>query len=118
MRILAFEDTFDIEALLVSSGVDLSGSVIEQKWTTEGPLEVIDEFSPDILLLDYFIPPYTGLEVLKMLNESVASGQISRPNVVIGMSSENKANRILRENGADQVIIKFKLAELPLWSRK
>lgn len=32
-------------------------------WERSNALEEILEFAPEVLLLDFYIPPYTGLEV-------------------------------------------------------
>ena len=116
MRVLAFEDSFDIEALLSSGGVNLEHINLLQKWTTDDALEIISDFSPDILLFDYYIPPYTGLEVLKSLNLAVKAGRVLRPQFIVAISSEAGANRQMSQIGADFAIIKFDLATLPLWS--
>ncbi|HIK79133.1 MAG TPA: hypothetical protein EYG04_07040 [Candidatus Poseidoniales archaeon] len=118
MRVLAFEDSFDIEAMLSSGGVNLEHINLLQKWTTDDALEIISDFSPDILLFDYFIPPYTGLEVLKSLNLAVKAGRVLRPQFIVAMSSEAGANQQMSQIGADFAIIKFNLATLSLWSKE
>ena len=67
MKILAFEDSVDIEALLVSGGIDLSSHEFRQYWDSQDYLERISEFSPAILMLDHYMPPTRGLDVLNGL---------------------------------------------------
>jgi len=46
MRVLAFEDSYDIEALLKAGNVDTSQITIEQKWNSKDAVTVINDFSP------------------------------------------------------------------------
>ena len=113
MRVLAFEDGVDIEALLVAGGLDVSLAVIEQRWNSTDALDHIRRFQPDVLLLDHFMPPNTGYEVLQSLLDS----DISRPTTVVAMSSESEKNDDMVSLGADVGIVKFELASLDVWSR-
>ena len=76
MRVLAFEDSYDIEKILVKGGVDLSDWELLQYWNTMDCFDRVEEFKPDLLLLDHYIPPIKGLEVLRGLLELVAANQI------------------------------------------
>ena len=62
-RVLAFEDTYPIASFLAEGGVQLGTFV--QHWNTRDAVQLIREFEPDVLLLDYYIPPKTGLRVLE-----------------------------------------------------
>ena len=115
MKVLAFEDSFDIAAMLISAGIDLSNVELQQLWTTDDYLNQIKSNSPDILLLDHFIPPTKGLEVLQHLNHAVTSGDIERPEIIVGMSSASMANERMLQFGADYGVIKFDLSKLPFW---
>lgn len=117
MRVLAFEDSFDIQALLISAGVDLAKIEFKQLWNTEDWLNEINDFKPDILLLDHFIPPTKGLEVLQLLNVEVANNGFNRPATIIGMSSSSMANQRMLQFGAEHGILKMKLPELEIWPR-
>lgn len=115
MRVLAFEDTYDLTAMLDAAGCNLSGVELVQRWNSKEPLKHIMEFKPDVVMLDYFMPPYTGLEVLQMLNMATHNKELSRPNLIIGISSETEANKALAKEGADACIIKFDIHTLELW---
>jgi CheY-like chemotaxis protein len=117
MRVLAFEDSYDIESLLREAGVNFSDVEFHQHWNTKDCFERIQEFKPDVLLLDHYIPPIKGLEVLKGLLNLVASGQLTRPENIIGISSSESANQDLMYAGADEVIVKFRLPELEVWKK-
>lgn len=116
MRVLAFEDTYDLTAMLDAAGCDLSGVDLIQRWNSSEPLKHIMEHKPDVVLLDYFMPPHTGLEVLQMLKAAIDVKQISRPHLIIGISSEGGANEELAKEGADACIIKFDIHALDLWN--
>jgi len=115
MKVLAFEDGYDIEALIISGSIDMTNIEFVQYWTSTDFLEKIKQFSPDVLLLDHFMPPTRGYDVLVALNDAVKRGEIKRPSKVIAMSSDQRANMRMLGTGADEGIIKFDLATLSIW---
>lgn len=112
MRVLAFEDIYDIEAMFDSSGVDVSDLTFLQRWNSNDALAHIESFNPDVLLLDHFMPPTSGYDVLRELLAS----KVPRPHVIVAMSSEPSKNRAMVELGADYGTIKFNVTELDIWS--
>lgn len=118
MRVLAFEDGADISLLLAEGGVELHGMELLQHWDTVDHLQRIEDFAPSILLLDHYIPPTKGLDVLRSLIAAVNTGRIERPEIIIAMSSLASANENMLEEGADQGIVKPALATLEIWSRR
>jgi len=116
MRVLAFEDSYDIEKILIEGGVDLSDWEILQYWNTMDCFERIEKFQPDLLLLDHYIPPVKGLEVLRSLLELVSSKKIQRPKLILGISSSSSANEEMESAGADGSIAKFQLANHEVWN--
>ena len=116
MRVLAFEDSYDIEKILVEGGVDLIDWEIVQYWNTMDCFERIENFQPDLLLLDHYIPPVKGLEVLRSLLELVSSKKIQRPKLILGISSSSAANQAMESAGADGSIAKFQLANHEVWN--
>lgn len=115
MKVLAFEDGYDIEAILISGSIDMSNIEFVQHWTSTDFLQIIRKFSPDVLLLDHFMPPTKGYDLLVALNDAVKRKEIKRPNKIIAMSSEQRANLKMFGIGADEGIIKFDLATLSIW---
>jgi len=115
MRILAFEDHVDIEALLISGSVKTADLSFEQRWNSEDALHHIDRIRPDVLLLDHFMPPMTGLEVLDALLKAVDAGRMARPATIVAMSSEPSCNEAMLSRGADHGIVKHRLATLDIW---
>ena len=115
MRVLAFEDSYNIEKILAEGGIDLSNCEFLQYWNTMDCFERIDNFQPDLLLLDHYIPPVKGLEVLRGLLELVSSDKIQRPKLILGISSSSAANQAMESAGADSSIAKFQLADYEVW---
>ena len=113
MKVLAFEDSVDIEALLISGGIDLSAFEFKQYWDSRNYLERISMFSPDILMLDHYMPPTRGLDLLK----SLLSSDVNRPPTIIAMSSASMANNAMLNAGADIGIVKFSVPELNVWNQ-
>ena len=116
MRVLAFEDTYDLEAMLTTAKINLDEIVFLQRWNSSKPLEAVMQFKPDVLLLDFFMPPFNGAQVLAKVIEAAEQGSLSRPKHIIGISSEAKANALLEREGADRSVIKFDLHTLSIWN--
>ena len=115
MRILVFEDTYDIFEMISNFQINLENIEFKQYWDTENSTERISEFNPDVLLLDYYISPKTGLQVLQDLNLAVEDGKIKRPTNIIGISSSSTANSKFLQFGANDSTIKFNLKNLDIW---
>ena len=116
LKVMAFEDGYDIEAILLSGGIELTEVEFIQHWDTSKALEQIHDFQPNILLLDFYIPPRNGLEVLLETTKLSRSGEITRPDVIVGMSSAMSKNEAMLSNGADYGILKWDIAKLPIWN--
>lgn len=113
MRVLAFEDHYDIKAMLTAGGVNTDDLVIEQRWNSADAVERIRGFAPDVLLLDHYMPPLSGYRVL----EALLASDVQRPSTVIAMSSASEKNNDMVDLGADQGVVKFDLAELDVWPK-
>ena len=117
MKVLAFEDSYDIEQILVSGNIDFNKIELTQYWNSSDAQKKIEAYMPDILLLDHYMPPDTGLQVLKELNLNVENGTVTRPNKVVGMSTSSSANEQMLKSGADYIINKFSISELEFWPK-
>eukprot|EP00466_Bigelowiella_natans_P018117 jgi/Bigna1/77051/fgenesh1_pg.45_\ len=118
LRILAFEDSYDIKRMMEMDGVKIEQfESFNQQWRTDYALEALKEFRPDVVLLDYYIPPITGLKVLRALNEAVANKEIDRPRYIIGMSSVASCNNEMLKEGADFAFVKHEMTSWNAWPR-
>jgi CheY-like chemotaxis protein len=115
MKVLAFEDSYDIGVILESQGIDLKLIEFRQHWNSQAAVELIASFEPDVLLLDHYMPPYTGLEVLKELNLAIHSNDIKRPSLVVAMSSDDRKNEMMMREGADVTTPKFEVPFLTVF---
>ena len=94
-----------------SQGVNIDDLVLEQRWNSNQALQHIQRFAPDVLLLDHYMPPKTGYEVL----ESLLTSSIKRPATIVAMSSDASKNHAMVALGADVGVIKFELSALRIW---
>ena len=111
MRVLAFEDHYDIQAMLTAAGIDVKRLVIEQRWNSTDALDHIHCFAPDVLLLDHYMPPQSGYQVL----EALLTSEVPRPTTIVAMSSATSKNDAMVALGADVGIVKFDLSSLDFW---
>lgn len=116
LKVMAFEDGYDIEAILISGGIELTEVDFIQHWDTSKALDQIREFQPNILLLDFYIPPKNGLEILLETTKLSDSGEITKPDIIVAMSSAMSKNEAMLSNGADYGILKWDIAKLPIWN--
>jgi hypothetical protein len=80
-------------------------------------VNVVAALAPDVLLLDFYIPPKTGLAVLEALNAAVAAGTCARPRYILGMSSVRRCNEDMLAAGADAAFIKWDVWTWERWAR-
>jgi diguanylate cyclase (GGDEF)-like protein/PAS domain S-box-containing protein len=109
-RILILEDVASdaelIERELRKADIAFTSNRVETK---EAFLKALAEFEPDIVLSDYNLPQFSGLEALRLLKQ----GQISVPFILItGSLTEEVAVECMKE-GADDYILKASLKRLP-----
>ena len=62
-------------------------------------------------MLDHYMPPTRGLDVLKGLLTS----EVKRPETIVAMSSASMANYAMLNAGAGIGIVKFDIAKLEVW---
>ena len=116
-RVLSFEDSYDIAEMLKTAEVRMGHH--EQRWSSENAVEVMRGFGRiDVLLLDFYLPPVTGLAVLQQVNEAVLAGLLERPKFVLGMSSVSSCNNRLIAAGADKGFVKWDIGDWEGWARE
>jgi CheY-like chemotaxis protein len=102
LNILIVEDERDLRDAyeLVLKG---SGNVISTASDGSQAVEFLSKKTPDVLLLDVYMPVMNGEQVLKSLSES----QKKNLKIIVfsNMSDQNLEQRLL-ESGADQFVLK------------
>lgn len=109
-RILMVEDTaFDTELIereLRKARFPFSSKCVQTK---DAFLEALTEFEPDIILSDYGLPQFNGLEAFRLLRER----RLDTPFILVtGSLTEEVAIECMKE-GIDDYILKTNLQRLP-----
>ena len=90
---------------LIKSGIDINFRVVE---TRIDFIKAIDEFKPDIILSDYSLPTFNGLQALKLKEELAPDIPFI---LVTGSNNEEVAVECMKA-GADDYILKDNLKRL------
>lgn len=109
-RILILEDVASDAELMVQELCRANIAFTSQRVETkEAFLKAISEFQPDLVLSDYTLPRFSGLEALRLLREN----ETPVPFILItGSMTEEVAVECMKE-GADDYILKSSLKRLP-----
>jgi CheY-like chemotaxis protein len=107
-RILIFDDDPDILELC-SVILRVKGHETHGCTTTRNILKKVEDFNPDVILMDNWIPETGGVEATKQIKNSAVFGRIP----VIFFSASNDVKEYADKAGADHVIQKpFDITEL------
>lgn len=111
-RILLVEDDPD-QAAFLNRFVGAWGYEIKLCETGEDAVDSLEEFNPDLILLDIYLPGIPGLEVLKKVREMKQFEQI--PVFVMSADDSDEIRIVAMSNGADDFIKKpIQLADLSM----
>lgn len=110
IRVLLVEDSPE-DAELVLRALQKGGLEVTSRrvQTREFYLQALHEFSPDVILADYTLPDFTGLQALELLNELPYEIPFI---LVTGSQSEEVAVSCMKQ-GASDYILKQSLTRLP-----
>jgi two-component system phosphate regulon response regulator PhoB len=111
-RVLVVEDEADISGSLAYA-LRASGHEAQVADRGEAALEALDNFHPDLVLLDLMLPDMSGIEICRRLRRSPGPGQ---PAVIILSARAQEVDRVVGfEVGADDYVVKpFSVRELML----
>jgi len=109
LRILILEDNADDAALMESAlrkaGLDFSARTVDSR---EGFLQAIADSPPDLVLADYVLPEFDGLEALTLFRRQ----HPDLPFIVVsGTVGDDKAAELMK-NGATDLVSKQRLEKL------
>ncbi|MBC8458031.1 MAG: response regulator, partial [Deltaproteobacteria bacterium] len=109
LRILILEDV-PTDAKLVERAVRNAGITFTSRlvYTRDDFLKQLEDFSPDLILSDYSMPQFTGMEALALVNERFPTIPVI---IVTGSVNEETAVECLK-NGAVDYVIKENLTRL------
>lgn len=103
-KILLVEDEPDIRAIACVSLEDIGGFTVKYCASGKEALEVVENFAPDLILLDVMMPEMDGVTTLKKLREN----PLLQKTPVIFLTARTQVSDIARyiELGALDVITK------------
>lgn len=89
---------------LYSKALENAGFKVGTTTQVIGTVNRINEFSPDVILLDVMMPAVQGDKIVKILKQSVRSQPMV---VLLSNKSEDELKRLQTESGADDYITKM-----------
>ncbi len=112
MRILHVDDDASIRELVYLSLVEIAGFEVLQFSDGPSAIQQVNEFQPDVLLLDYSMPGMTGAETLIEIRNQAGFATI--PSIFLTALDNDEMMIRLLELGVLQVIPKpVNFMELP-----
>ena len=112
-RILHADDDEDIRAIVQMALEDLGDFELRQCEDGKSALAIVEEFKPQLLLLDYMMPSWNGEETWKQIRQ--LPGFESVPTVFLTVKAELHLATSLLDQGAVAVIPKpFDAVDLPM----
>jgi CheY-like chemotaxis protein len=103
-KVMLVEDDLDIALLAQIALEEFGGLQFVHHATGVAALDAVDDYAPDLIMLDYRMPGMNGAEVLKALRERPATRQI--PIIFMTASLMPKHVARLRDLGALDVLAK------------
>jgi DNA-binding response OmpR family regulator len=103
LRILVIDDDPDLLALC-RINLAVNGHDVEEASSGREGLELIASYEPDVVLLDVMMPTLSGLEVLRMIRDGVATHDL--PVVIVSARAGIEDQIAGRKAGADAYITK------------
>jgi len=89
---------------LYSRALENAGFTVSTSTQVIGTVPKINEFSPDVILLDVMMPALPGDKIVKILKQSVRSAPVI---ILLSNKNEDELSRISKECGADDFITKM-----------
>ena len=100
-HILLAEDE-EVLRMLVVDTLEDEGYVIDEACDGEEAYELLKKHSYDLIILDYMMPVYTGLELIKMIREEHIQTKI----MMLSAKSQTSEQQKVLDAGADYFMSK------------
>ncbi len=97
-------DDDPISLKLFSQSLEKAGFEVNTTQRVIGTVGEINQFAPDIILVDVMLPALSGDKIVKILRESINSQPVI---ILISNKSEDELKRLTQECGADDYIPKI-----------
>lgn len=104
MKILAVDDSITMLKLIKKTLTDMGYTDIILCESGNGALEILDQQSVDLILLDWHMPGLTGLDFLRIVKNSDAAKNI--PVVMLTTENHPMSIKSAQESGANAYLIK------------
>jgi len=101
MRLLVIDDS-TVNNIILQNLLEDMGYEVNTALNAEDALKIINEFSPDLILLDLMMPEVSGFDLLKRFRKA----QISIPVVIISAFSDDEYKRKAKDLGARDYLLK------------
>ena len=101
MRLLVIDDS-TVNNIILQNLLEDMGYEVNTALNAEDALKKINEFSPDLILLDLMMPEVSGFDLLKRFRKA----QISIPVVIISAFSDDEYKRKAKDLGARDYLLK------------
>jgi len=101
MRLLIIDDS-TVNNIILQSLLEDMGYEVNTALNAEDALKIINEFSPDLILLDLMMPEVSGFDLLKRFRKE----QVNIPVVIVSAFSGDEYKRKAKELGARDYLLK------------
>jgi two-component system sensor histidine kinase UhpB len=110
LRFLILEDsTFDVELLKVALKTDEFDFEYKVVWDRKEFESALKKYNPDVILSDFTLPQFNGLEALKMVKDK----NLNRPFIIVTGAVDEETAVACIKSGADDYLLKDRLTRLP-----
>lgn len=110
LRFLILEDsTFDVELLKIALKTDEFDFEYKVVWNRKEFESALNKYNPDVILSDFTLPQFNGLEALKVVKDK----NLNRPFIIVTGAVDEETAVACIKSGADDYLLKDRLTRLP-----
>lgn len=105
LRVLVVDDDLDSKDLLAIY-IDRVGGEVKAVTNGEKALEAVEDFRPDIILSDIYMPGKDGIWLIEQLRNSKREQEATIPAIAITAAARDKERQSILAAGYDDYIVK------------